>query len=578
MRHLLLFSLACLLFACEEASLPDASDGIYLNQVGYYPGTTARFSVLTAMVIQADSLPATAPALATTYRLLRLPGKEEIATGPLGEEQDWTELAGVKVRYTEFTAPKSGMYQIEVPDYGLSHPFTVADNIYREALAASLKSNYYQRASTELLPAHAGKWARPAAHPDTAALYHPSSGRTEGIRSSAGGWYDAGDFNKYIVNAAFPMGQYLALYEDVGDPLPDGTLNIPESGNGTSDYLDELRYELDWMLTMQDDDGGLFHKLTTLNFEGMVMPHEATNQRYVVGKSTEATLNFAGAVAQAARVFRPLDGAYAQRLETAARYAWAWAQANPEQGFKNPEDVHTGQYGDTDWYDEGTFAAAELFCTTGEQEFLNALQREPPDLSDYRAGEGWRNFMGKMGVFSLLRHPDRVPKEMYDELVDGVIGLADSLVIETQRTAYRQPLQEFKWGSTSDVLNAGLVLAAAYQQKPKPAYLETIRAGMDYLFGHNPLGYSYVTGFGTRTPMFIHHRQSAADTVAQPIPGFLSGGANSGQQDKEYTFYTDGVAPMQSWADQTPSYASNEICLNWNAPLTYMLGWLEAQN
>ncbi|MEL7162613.1 MAG: glycoside hydrolase family 9 protein, partial [Bacteroidota bacterium] len=231
----------------------------------------------------------------------------------------------------------------------------------------------------------------------------------------------------------------------------------------------------------------------------------------------------------------------------------------------------------TDWYDERTFAAAELFCTTGEQAFLNALQREPPDLSAYRAGEGWRNFMGKMGVFSLLRFPDRVPQEMHQALAAEVIALADSLVAETNATAYRQPLHEFKWGSTSDVLNAGLVLAAAYQQEAKPEYLEAIRSGVDYLFGHNPLGYSYVTGFGTRTPMFIHHRQSAADDVAEPIPGFLSGGANSSQQDKQYTIYAEGAAPMQSWADQTPSYASNEICLNWNAPLTYVLGWLEAR-
>ncbi|MEL7162102.1 MAG: glycoside hydrolase family 9 protein, partial [Bacteroidota bacterium] len=346
MRTLLLLLVCCFALACgEDGEKPLTTDGIHLNQVGYYTGKTARFSTLTYLALKADSLPAPAPASATTYRILRLPENTEVLTGKLGDEEDWTELAGVRARYTEFTAPTAGTYRIHVPGYGYSHPFTVADNVLEEALAASLKSNYYQRASTELLPEHAGAWARPAAHPDTAALYHPSSGKTEGTRACPGGWYDAGDFNKYVVNAAFPMGQYLALYEDIGDPLPDGSLNIPESGNGQSDYLDELRYELDWMLTMQDDDGGLFHKFTTLNFEGMVMPHEATSQRYVVGKSTEATLNFAGATAQAARVFRPLDAAYATRLETAARRAWAWALAHPEQGFTNPEDVHTGQYG-----------------------------------------------------------------------------------------------------------------------------------------------------------------------------------------------------------------------------------------
>jgi endoglucanase len=99
---------------------------------------------------------------------------------------------------------------------------------------------------------------------------------------------------------------------------------------------------------------------------------------------------------------------------------------------------------------------------------------------------------------------------------------------------------------------------------------------VDYIFGHNPLGISFLTGFGDKTPMFIHHRQSAADGIAEPVPGLLSGGPNPKQQDTQYTTYPSMVRPMQSWVDQEPSYASNEICLNWNAPLVYVLGWLEA--
>jgi len=155
--------------------------------------------------------------------------------------------------------------------------------------------------------------------------------------------------------------------------------------------------------------------------------------------------------------------------------------------------------------------------------------------------------------------------------------VADSLVAVIDTSAYHQPVNRFVWGSTSDVLNAAMVLCTAYDQEPKPAYLAGVRASVDYIFGHNPLGVSYVTGHGDKTPMFIHHRASAADGIDPPIPGFLSGGANIGQQDKGSTTYPRYAAPMQSWADQEPSYASNEICLNWNAPLTYVLGWLEAR-
>ncbi|MEM1358485.1 MAG: glycoside hydrolase family 9 protein [Bacteroidota bacterium] len=583
MRLLFPLLFLTMLTACGEPAV-DAetgtdglTEGIYLNQEGYYTDGVIRFSVLTYTALAADIAPAAAPATATTFQLISVADQSVVAEGELGEEQDWRKVGGVKARYTELAAPAPGTYRIEVPGYGYSHPFTVQEDVLRPAFIGSLKSNYYQRMSMELLPEYAGKWARPAGHPDLGVAYHPSSGKTSGTLDSPGGWYDAGDFNKYIVNASFPMGQYLALYEDIGDPMSDGVLNIPESGNGKSDYLDELKYELDWMLTMQDDDGGLFHKLTTLKFEGMVMPHEATSPRFVVGKSTEATLNFAAATAQAARIYYDYDPVFARRLLAAARRAWAWAVAHPEQGFTNPEDVSTGEYGDKDWYDERTFAAAELFATTGEQAFLNALQVEPPRIN-FTTGEGWRGFMGKMGVFTLLRYPDRVPKEMHDQLKAEVLALADSLVAVTDTSAFVQPINAFKWGSTSDVLNAGIVLAAAYQQEAKPEYLEAIRAGVDYIFGHNPTGHSYVTGFGDKTPMFIHHRQSAADGIAEPVPGLLSGGANASQQDTAWATYPENAAPMQSWVDQEPSYASNEICLNWNAPLTYILGWLEARN
>ncbi len=449
------------------------------------------------------------------------------------------------------------------------------EHALREAFRGSVRGLYYQRASQALPEAHAGQWARAAGHPDTDARYHPSSGHAEGSRSSPGGWYDAGDFNKYVVNGAFPVGQLLSLYEDVGDPAPDGTLNLPESGNGKSDYLDELKYELDWMLTMQDDDGGLFHKLTTLAFAGMVMPEAATAQRYIVGKSTTATYDFAAATAQAARVYRDYDPAYADHLLAAARLAWRWGQANPAAFFRNPPDVSTGEYGDRNADDERAWAAAELFATTGEQAFYNDLQVNPPRVR-FGAGVGWTAYMGNLAAFTLLRFPDRVPQELHDRLRGLVITLADSLVMEIDANPYQQPLTDFHWGSNSDVANAAMLIAAAHQREPKEEYVTAMRRGVAYLLGHNPNGVCYLTGFGARSPRFIHHRASSADGIDAPVPGLLSGGPNPRQQDREYTTYRPGVAPLQSWADQTPSYASNEICLNWNAPFTYVVGYLEA--
>ena len=582
-RYLPLLGITLFLSACSTVGLRKpatgsdlptfggrVSEAIQVNQVGFYPGATLRFSV----VLTDAALPTgTAPAASPYYVVAANDGRS-VASGTLGAVKDWSELAGTHVHYTEMPAPPVGTYRIYVPGYGYSTAFTVADNVYREMLVASMRSNFLQRMSTDLGEEHAGVYARRGGHPDTDVRYHPSSGR-QGTTSSPGGWYDAGDYNKYVVNGAFPLGQYLALYEEAPGLLGDGDLNLPESGNGVSDYLDELRYELDWLLTMQDTDGGVFHKVTTLAFAGMVMPAEATDQRYIVGKSAEATLNFAAALAQAARVYKSVDKPYAGQLLTAAERAWAWGVDHPNAHFKNPVDVSTGEYGDVDASQEKAWAAVELFLTTGESTYLNAYRRMATKQS-LATGEGWRGYMAKLAMFSLLRHGGQVPKDVYQAARATVLSLADSLVTLAGTTAYRQPITRWVWGSNSDVLNAAMLVAAAHRVAPKPTYRNFVQACMDYTLGHNPLGYSFVTGFGDRSPMHIHHRPSIADGIAAPFPGFLAGGPNVARQDSAWATYPVGAAPMQMWVDQDGSYASNEICLNWNAPLTYVIGFLEA--
>ncbi|THH34539.1 glycoside hydrolase family 9 protein [Neolewinella litorea] len=571
-------SLLLLLLSCGDepaAEVPVYADSatpvIQLNQVGYYPDQPIRFTYADTAA-GADPL---GPGPATTFFVTTLDGDSTVREGILGDTLDWTALAGVVARPTQTEPLPVGEYRIFIPGVGYSYPFRVADDVLHDAFVGSVRGLYYQRAGQALPATYAGEYARAAGHPDTLVQYHPSTGHAPGTFSSPGGWYDAGDYNKYVVNGAFPVGQLLALYEDVGDPAPDSSLNIPESGNGKSDYLDEIKYELDWLLTMQDDDGGLFHKLTTLKFAGMVMPEAATKTRFAVGKSTTATFDFAAAAAQAARVYRNYDPAYADRLLAAARRAWAWSTANTGAFFVNPEDVSTGEYGDGNADDERAWAAAELFATTGEQEFYNDLQAHPPRVR-FGPGVGWTSYMANLAAFTLLRHPDRVPREFYSAVREQVITLADSLVDLTDSSAYFQPVAAFGWGSNSDVANAAMLIAAAHRQNPRSAYVNAMRDAMNYLLGHNPNGVCYLTGFGTRSPQFIHHRPSAADGIDAPVPGLLSGGPNTAQQDRADTKYKPGAAPMQSWADQTPSYASNEICLNWNAPFTYVAGYLEA--
>lgn len=553
---------------CEKSiSIPEKefAQNIRLNQLGYYPDAVKK-----AVVTDGNQN--------EKFQLLESKTGKVVFEANLSAQKTW-ELAGEVVQIADFSVFKTpGTYQIYIEKTGFSYPFEIKNNVLHEAFLGSVKGMYFQRASIPLEEKYAGKWHRAMAHADDSILYHPSSGKTSGVLNSPGGWYDAGDYNKYVVNGSFSLGQFFLLQEQYPAIIKDGAVNIPESGNGISDFLDELKYEMDWLLTMQDDDGGLFHKLSTKNFEGMIMPEKAVNQRYIVGKGTAATLDFAACAAQASRVFQQMDAAYANTCLEAAKKAYNWAMENPEVEFLNPEDIKTGQYGDEDFSDEWFWANSELFVTTKEMKYFNNLTKEAVSF-EFNPGDSWSVFMRFMGMFSLLNKEEVVPGDFYSQLKTGILQSADALADKAGKLDYFQPVSDFQWGSNSDVLNSAMIMAQAYHLTKSPKYLVGVQQAADYILGNNATGYSYLTGFGDKTPMFIHHRQSASDGIVAPVPGLLSGGPNSRLQDvSEGVKYPPNHAPMQAWADQEESYASNEICLNWNAPLTYILGFLEQES
>ena len=532
------------------------------NQVGYFPGDTAVISIG-----QFDAR--------TSDARTRL---------PLAHLRDWREAAGRDVSLVAVPPPRdAACVRIRPATVTDSIEVCWSDNPYTDALPAAVSAYTYQRASVPVDASWGGPWARPAGHPDTAVRFHRTAGRDTTLTyASPGGWYDAGDYNKYVVNAGFSVGILLQLAEQYPGLLGDGSVGFSESErrNRRGDLLDELKVELDWMLTMQDPaDGGVHHKLTTLDFAGMVMPHEATAQRYILAKSTAATLNFAASLAAASRVFGGAgDAAYAKTLSEAAERAYDWAQRHPDATFTNPPDVHTGEYGDARLHEEWLWARTELFLATGSREYEPDVYAILNKL-DFRVGANWQWFMRSLAAFSLLTS-DRDRGTAYAGPLRGrVVALADSLVAVADAAAYFVPVDDWRWGSTSDVLGAAMIAAQAHRLTGEGKYLGAVRRWTDWVFGANPTGYSFVTGFGTRTPMRIHHRPSEADGVVEPVPGFVVGGPNADQQDvsngAKYP-HPAGVYPQTSYTDQVESYASNEVCLNWNAPLVYVLGYLTA--
>ena len=351
-------------------------------------------------------------------------------------------------------------------------------------------------------------------------------------------------------------------------------LNIPESGNDIPDLVDELLWNLRWYLTMQDPaDGGVYHKLTNLWFSGFVMPHEAADPRYVVMKSTAATLDFAAFTAMAHRVFandpsEELRTLAATCLEASGR-AMAWAEANPAVIYRQPADVSTGAYGDDNIADELFWAKAERALATGtvpEQDLLDGVTAVTPT---------W-NQSATLGLISLALSTGDSFAPLREKASEMIIAYADGLLEKSASCPWRISLDRFDWGSTSDVANQAMLKIVAMRLAGSDRYLASVQSDVDWLLGANPTGYCFVTGFGTLSPMNIHHRPSAADGVPEPVPGFLVGGPNTVVMNDCQPPVERSPFPAKSYSDVECSYSTNEIAINWNAPLVFLLGAMDS--
>ncbi|WP_111642251.1 glycoside hydrolase family 9 protein [Marinimicrobium alkaliphilum] len=551
----------------------DAEGMIKVNQVGFLP--EAQKLAVVPGGVEVDA-----------FEVVTADGETVVYTGELGSAATWAP-AQESVRLADFSGlSDEGSYRIRVEGLDDSPAFTVAADAYAELSAASLKAFYLNRASIELLPEYAGDYARSEGHPDDEVLVHrsaASNSRPAGFQiSAAKGWYDAGDFGKYVVNSGVSTYTLLAAYEHFPAYYAAQNLNIPESVNDVPDILDEARWNIEWMLAMQDEDGGVYHKLTTLNFAGTLMPHQATATRYVIGKATSATLNFAAVMAQASRIWEAYDEDFAAEMLDAAVMAWGWAQENPEVRFTNPvyedspgDNVFTGEYGGNDLASNRAWAAAELFITTGEDNYYNAVnfantQIWHPAWPDSRAS-AW---------ISLATHQEHLSEVADIELINSrITNLANDFLNMHNSSAYRVAMTngDFYWGSNANVLNRAFIFIKAYRLTGNDDYLNAAQSHLDYILGRNATDYSFVTGFGSQTPMDIHHRVSAADDNEQPVPGLVAGGANPQNMDQDCgASRYPSSAPAKAYLDDYCSYSTNEVAINWNAPLVYVTGALQA--
>uniref|UniRef100_A0A7C3E6S2 Endoglucanase n=1 Tax=Gracilinema caldarium TaxID=215591 RepID=A0A7C3E6S2_9SPIR len=511
--------------------------------------------------------------------------------------------------FSDFTSP--GTYTISI-DGIESEAFRISDGLYADLARDALHFFYLMRSGIALTEEFAGKtWARPAGHISDGDIRAfagtDAQGKTwEGFPikiDGSGGWYDAGDFGKYVVNGGISVWTLQNAYERSPQAFCDGDQAIPERANRIPDILDESRWELEFMLRMQIPEGKplsgmVFHKLHDRTWSGVPatlptimdnnndMKDGASWGRYVYEPTTAATLNLAACAAQAARVWRPFDKIFAERCLKAAELAWKAALVNPVLIAGNVPGEGGGNYDDANVQDEFYWAACELYVTTGKAEYENHLRSS----TYFKTFQGLRDNApssmnwadtAALGSITLATVQSNLPVEDRDSLRDLIIQTAERYETIQAANGYATPMDAygFVWGSNSVALNNALIMALAYEFTGDKKHLSAVSRTMDYILGHNALRQSFVSGYGSVSLLHPHHRVWANDPdrgYPPPPPGVLCGGPNAQIQDPVAEALGLAKLPIPCrYVDHIGSFATNEVAINWNAPLFWVASFLQ---
>lgn len=584
---------AALELACPCASTPRslafAVDPVHVNQVGYAPGDAKWVAV---------------GAPATAFEVRRVSDGSLVMSGALALRRADDAASGDDVYAGDFSALSApGSYFVRVPGAGDSPPFLVSAAIYDDLFRLFVHGLTCQRCGTAIDAAVGGDWTHGACHDDGASVasydWASTGGPPFGYRNTIGGWHDAGDYGKYSTNNAYTIGVILQAYERYPSRYAHDDCSIPESGNGVPDLLDETRWSLEWMLTMQDASGSVRHRESIANWAGMFTPDGDPITRYYTSISSDATAVHCAAMAIAARVYASIDPAFASACNASATSAWAWLQANPNRvppgGFVNQYGHSGATYIAGSEIGRRLWAAAEIFRLNGAaaaRAYVDANWGDGDTFNGVWYPDGWGD-VANLGAFAYRDAPGATAS-----IVSGNWWSIENSTLSscaqwnTRRNAdgygcvasAAPPSGDYYWGFTGVVLRYAWTLLEGYRYGGNTVYREAAREQLHYILGRNPMGKVYITGVGERPVLHSHGAWNSAagyvaieDSLCHPVPYLLVGGPNAADNGDISPYparcYEDIADPDYN---NYGNYTLNETAVNIQASLIVLAGFFSS--
>lgn len=530
---------------------------IHINQLGY------RIHARKVAVVSGDVAADSRPYLVNASNSTRV----ELSISKVGMDS----YSGECLWEIDFTDIKTkGRYFIEFYNDSRSDSFLIDDRIYDNTLRDLIQVLYFQRCGCGLNKRYAGLYQHGTCH--TGSVLRYSDGKL--LPPITGGWHDAGDYGRYVTPGAVTVAHLLYLFELYPRKCP--ALSIPKDNAKEPDILSECRYELDWLMKMQQEDGSVAHKLTTMKHAPFVMPENDLDQLILYPASTMAVADFVAVTALAARIYRSYDAEYADTLLQASLRSEGFLAAHPEFiGFRNPPDNNTGSYADRSDSDERLWAYAELYRLTKEPRYLTELTALI-DKVPYKTSLGWGLVSGLAGLSILFAQLDTFPDELCSTFRKAFLENADRFLAHSATNGYRlaMPPEAFGWGSTMTLMDISSTMIIATLLSGKPEYAAAAEEHVHYLLGRNPLDRSYITGHGSHPVRNVHNRPTISDNIEEPFPGLVSGGVNFYPcDDVARAGIPQGTPALCCHVDHVESFSTNEIAIYWNSITAFVMAF-----